>query len=163
MEIRLRDVIEDDLPIFFEQQLDPAANHMAAFTAKEPADRDAFMTRWAKILNNKSIIIKTILYNNQVAGHVLSYASGDTEPDMLEVSYWLGREFWGKGIATQALAAFLPHIRTRPLYARAVKDNIGSIRVLEKCGFTITGEDAGFSNARGEEVEEYILKLEEDP
>lgn len=47
----------------------------------------------------------------------------------------------------------------RPLYARAVKDNIASIRVLEKCGFVLSGEDKGFSNARSKEVEEFILKL----
>ena len=29
----LRDVVEDDLPLFFDYQLDPGANHMAAFTA----------------------------------------------------------------------------------------------------------------------------------
>jgi RimJ/RimL family protein N-acetyltransferase len=76
-----------------------------------------------------------------------------------EVGYWIGREYWGKGIATRALSEFLGHVKVRPLYAHVAKHNIASIRVLEKCGFTISGEDKRFSNARGEEVEEFVLKL----
>jgi RimJ/RimL family protein N-acetyltransferase len=152
----LRDVAQEDLAIFFEQQLDPAANQMAAFTAKDPADRAAFERHWAKILADDAIINQTILFEGQVAGHVSSFKQFG-EP---AVSYWIGREYWGKGIATQALSLFLDLDRTRPLYARAAKDNAASIRVLEKCGFKIVGQDKGFSNSRGEEVEELILKLE---
>jgi RimJ/RimL family protein N-acetyltransferase len=74
-----------------------------------------------------------------------------------EISYWLGKDYWGKGVATAALSAFLDHVEMRPLYARVAKDNLASQRVLEKCGFTVDGEDKGFSNARGVEVEEVIL------
>ncbi|MGH2537560.1 MAG: GNAT family N-acetyltransferase [Candidatus Promineifilaceae bacterium] len=153
--VQLRGLAEDDLAIFFEQQLDPAANHMAAFTAKDPADRDAFMAHWAEILADPGIAIRTILFQGRVAGYVLSHAWFG-EP---EVSYWLGKGFWGRGIATWALAAFLAEQKARPLYARAAKDNIASIRVLQKCGFTISGEDKGYSNARGRQVEEVILTL----
>lgn len=154
--IELRDVVEDDLPIFFTQQQDPEANHMAAFTAKDPSDKDAFMAHWAKILADKTTINQTILFEGQVAGNVAKFEF-DGEPN---VAYWLGKEYWGKGIATAALRELLQEVSTRPLYARAVKDNFGSIRVLQKCGFTIVGEDRGFANARGAEVEEFILKLE---
>ena len=47
----------------------------------------------------------------------------------------------------------------RPIFARAATDNIGSIRVLQKCGFRIIGKDKGFANGRGEDTEEYILRL----
>ncbi|HEU5227347.1 MAG TPA: GNAT family N-acetyltransferase [Ktedonobacteraceae bacterium] len=155
--IVLRDVTMSDLPIFFDQQRDPEANWMAAFTVKDPANRDAFMAHWTRILGNETGTIQTILFNGQVAGSVLSYVDED---EHLEVSYWIGKSYWGKGIATSALSAFQEHIKTRPLYARAAKDNIGSLRVLEKCGFTIIGEGRGFSNARGEEVEEFLLRLD---
>lgn len=154
-QLQLRDVQESDLPIFFEQQLDPDANYMAAFTAKDPTDREAFMARWKKNLGDEKNINQTILLDGQVVGHVLSFEQFGER----EVSYWIGKEFWGKGIATQALTLFLAQTQIRPLYARAVKDNIASRRVLEKCDFTITGEDKGFANARGEEVEEFILTL----
>jgi RimJ/RimL family protein N-acetyltransferase len=155
--ILLRDVAETDLPIFYQHQLDPVAISMAAFTPKDPADRDAFDARWAKILADPNITAKTILFQGQIAGHVLCHAWFG-QP---EISYWIGREFWGQGIATTALAHFLGIVKTRPLYARAAKDNIGSIRVLQKNGFTIAGTASGFSNARGEEVEELLLQLEE--
>jgi RimJ/RimL family protein N-acetyltransferase len=153
----LRDVTEDDLPIFFEQQLDPDANYMAAFSAKNPGDREAFMAKWTRILANDTTKIKTILFNGQVAGSVLIWV--DEELGHPEVSYWLGKEYWGKGIATQALTRFIALQEERPLYGRAVKDNLASIRVLEKCGFKLIGQDKGFANARGMEVEEVILIL----
>ncbi|WP_066399780.1 GNAT family N-acetyltransferase [Neobacillus mesonae] len=153
--IMLRNVIEDDLPIFFKHQLDREALYMAAFTSKDPNDWDSFLTHWNKILTNERIIKQAIIFEDIVVGHVLCFEQFDE----LEVSYWIGKEYWGKGIATKALWEFLKHISIRPLYARAAKDNFGSLKVLENCGFVITGEDSGFSNARGEEVEEFILTL----
>jgi RimJ/RimL family protein N-acetyltransferase len=154
-DVILRDTTEDDLPIFFEQQLDLEANYMAAFTARDPTDKDAFTAHWAKILGDITKINKTVLHDDQVAGYVACFEQfGEWE-----VCYWIGKEFWGRGLATEALSALLGYVKVRPLYARAAKDNIASLRVLEKCGFTISGEDKGFSNARNEKVEEFILKL----
>jgi len=154
----LRNLVNEDLPIFFEQQLDQEANYMAAFTAKDPTDREAFMAHWDKILANETVILQTILCNGQVAGSVSSYE----EEGKPEVTYWLGKEYWGKGISTWALKEFLAHHnQTRPIYARVAKDNLGSRRVLEKCGFKIIGESTGFANARGQEIEEFLLELTE--
>lgn len=155
MNIILRDVQDSDLDSFFEHQQDEKARYMAAFTSKDPADKTAFMTHWTKIRANDAIFIKTILVDTVVAGHVLSYV----QDEQREISYWLGKSFWGKGIATKALSLYLPLVTERPLFARVAKDNIGSKRVLEKCGFTIIGEDKGFANARGSETEEYIMQL----
>jgi RimJ/RimL family protein N-acetyltransferase len=155
--IVLREVIVSDLPLFFDQQLDPEANWMAAFTRKDPADRDAFMAHWTKILKDETSTIQTILFNGRVAGSVSSYVDED---EHLEITYWIGKPYWGKGIATRALSAFLEQNKIRPLYARAAKDNVGSLRVLEKCGFTRIGEGRGFSEVRGEEVEEFLLRLD---
>ncbi len=155
--IQLRRVEGADLLIFFQNQLDTEANHMAAFTAKNPADREAFNAHWAKIMADESIVIRTILFHVRVAGYILSHGwFGD-----LEVSYWIGKEIWGRGIATQALKFFLDEQPERPIYARAVHDNAASLRVLEKCGFVVVSHERGFANARDEEVEEVILKLSE--
>lgn len=151
----LREVRDDDLPVFFDNQRDPEAVQMAAFTSKDPADRAAFDAHWARIRTKDDILIRTIVVDDQVAGSVLSYVM-EGEP---EVSYWLGREFWGRGIATVALAEFLKLQTARPIFARAAKDNAGSLRVLEKCGFEIIGEDKGFAEARGREIEEFLLQL----
>src|SRR5512143_2787145 len=125
--VLLRDVIASDLPIFFEQQFDPIANQMAAFPAR---DREAFMAHWTKIMADEANILKTILYDEQVAGNIVSWDHSGEQ----EVGYWLGREYWGKGIATRALVALLEQVKTRPLYAYVAKHNLASIRVLEKCG-----------------------------
>ncbi len=155
-EVTLRDTIPSDLLIFFEQQSNAEARAMAAFTEEGPLERDAFVERQTKFASDPTIIRRTILCDGNVAGNIVSYLLSDER----EIGYWLGRGYWGQGIATQALALFLQVLPQRPLYARAAKDNAASLRVLEKCGFTLSGEGKGFSNSRGEEVEEYILKLE---
>lgn len=152
----LREVHVEDLPLFFEHQQDPEANSMAAFTAKDPTDQQAFMAHWTRILGDATTTIRTILIEGQVAGSVSSYEETAGHP---EVTYWLGKPYWGKGIATAALRALLAQVTTRPIYARVAKDNRASLRVLEKCGFTIIGEDKGFANARGQEIEEWLLHL----
>ncbi len=158
-EVLLRDVYQGDLDTFFFQQLDPEANYMAAFTAEDPADHDAFIAHWAEILADDAITIKTVVVAGQVAGSILCYP----EQGKPEVGYWIGKQYWGQGIATQALLILLNEVTTRPLHARAAKDNIASLRVLQKCGFAIVGDDAGFSYARDREVEEFVLRLESVP
>lgn len=132
--IQLRNVVESDLPILFEHQADPIANQMAAFPAR---DRDAFMAHWTKILKITSNVIRTVVYNGQIAGTVMCFKRDGKR----EVGYWIGREYWGKGIATHALAVFLQQVNTRPLYGYAAKHNKGSQSVLEKCGFEFLKED----------------------
>ncbi|HET9912455.1 MAG TPA: GNAT family N-acetyltransferase [Anaerolineales bacterium] len=151
--VQLRDVLETDLPIFFEQQLDPEATQMADFPSRT---QDAFMAHWNRIMADDSVLIKTILFDGNVAGNIVCFEQlGERE-----VSYWLGKEYWGKGIATQVLEQFLKHVKTRPLYAHVAKHNVGSRRVLEKCGFAVSGEGSYFSEALGKNVEEYILRLD---
>lgn len=151
-DVLLRDVSEGDLPILFEQQMDPEANRMAAFPAR---DRDAFMAHWGKILSDPATTKKAILYEGQIAGHIGSFEqSGQTL-----VGYWIGKQYWGKGIATKALSALLDQVKKRPLYAHVAKHNLGSIRVLEKCGFTVCDEGTVAADAGGEDIEEVILVL----
>jgi RimJ/RimL family protein N-acetyltransferase len=153
--VALREIQESDLPIFFEHQKDHIANHMAAFTSKDPTDCNQFFEHWSRILADEAIIKRCIVLDNQVMGHVSSFEMFGER----EVSYWINRAYWGKGIATEALKQLLSLVTIRPLYARAAKDNIGSRRVLEKCGFVITDEGSGFANARGVEIEEFIFTL----
>ena len=149
--IHIRDVTESDLPILYEQQLDPEATAMAAFPSR---DHDAFMAHWKKIMAYENNLIKTISSAGEVAGYILSW---EMEGER-EVGYWLGKEYWGKGIATQALAEYVSIVKTRPLMSHVARHNIGSRRVLEKCGFKVIGEDK-YTNPAGVEVEEFVLKL----
>ena len=157
--IMLRKVESPDLETFYRQQLEPEAMRMAAFVCEDPTDRAAFDAHWDKILKSSQIAKRTIVAEGEVAGHISCYPHGEH----LEVTYWLGREFWGRGLATQALSGTLHLIADRPISARAATDNIGSIRVLQKCGFKIVGENKDFANARGEDTEEFILRLDLNP
>jgi RimJ/RimL family protein N-acetyltransferase len=156
-DIMLREVADADLPIFFEQQRDPDANHMAAFTARDPSDWGAFLAHQRRNLADETNTTRTVLYDGQVSGSIACYQA---RPGELEVTYWLGKEYWGQGIATAALRAFLGMVTVRPIYGRAAKDNLGSLRVLQKCGFAIIGEGSGYANARGAEIEECLLRLD---
>jgi RimJ/RimL family protein N-acetyltransferase len=151
----LREVQPADLPTFFEQQRDPLAVHMAAFTVKDPNDRAAFDAHWAWLLADPSITVRTIVADNRVAGSVLSYV-GDIG---LEVSYWLDRDLWGRGVATAALAEFLRLQTERPIRGRAAVDNAASIRVLQKCGFILVSQERSYANARQAQIEEVLMEL----
>lgn len=156
MQVTLREICDADFPIFFTQQLDRAANWMAAFTPIDPTNRAAFDERWQRLRQDDKIIMRTILADNEVAGSILAYG----EPGIREISYWIGKPYWGHGVATKAARIFISGLDERPLYARVAKDNLGSMRVLEKCGFVIVMGDKAFAHARGKMVEEWVMKLE---
>ncbi len=151
-EVRLRDVTEDDLPTFFDHQRDPLAIAMAAFPAR---DREAFREHWTtKVLGDDTVTKKTVLFDERVVGNIVSWEmSGETL-----VGYWIGRDHWGRGIASRALSLFVADVDTRPLHAHVAKHNVASIRVLEKCGFGVVGEDT--ITESDHEIEELILRLD---
>jgi RimJ/RimL family protein N-acetyltransferase len=156
MDVTLREVRDGDLSVFYAQMTDPEGTWMAAFTAKDPSDRAHFDAHWARIRHDPAVIVRTVVGKN---GEVVGHAGVFGPPEEREVTYWIGREYWGRGAATAALRELLGDIPNRPLHARAAADNGGSIRVLQKCGFMAIGNERGFANARGEEIDEVILTL----
>ncbi|MCC6297949.1 MAG: GNAT family N-acetyltransferase [Anaerolineales bacterium] len=147
----LRPVTDSDLPTLYEQQLDPEATAMAAFPSRH---EETFYAHAKKIMANESVIFKAIVFDGQVAGSIVSWEMEGHR----EVGYWIGKEFWGKGIATRALGEYVKIVTARPLFAHVAKHNIGSKRVLEKCGFVVIGEDS-YSNPAGVLVDEFVLRL----
>jgi RimJ/RimL family protein N-acetyltransferase len=155
-EIILRKSEIDDLELFFTFQLDKEASYMAAFTPQNPSDKSAYLIKYTKLFNDPAINNQTIIVDNIIAGSIAKFEiEGDAE-----ITYWIDKKFWGKGIATMALQHFLTIENARPLFGRVAFDNRGSQRVLEKCGFKKIGKDKGFANARQKEIEEFIYKLE---
>ncbi len=150
--VQLREVQESDLPVFFENQADEAASRLAAVPSR---DREAFESHWARILADPTSTIRTILFDGQVAGNVLSF----DRDGLRELGYWISREFWGRGIATAAVAAFLEAETKRPLHAKVAGDNHGSVRVLEKSGFTLIGSERVYDDVRGGEIEDRLYEL----
>jgi RimJ/RimL family protein N-acetyltransferase len=157
MGLTLREVGDEDLPLLFEQWADPVAVHMAAFTAPDHMDWDAFERRWSRLRADETVLARVIVVDDEVAGTIGSWGdSGERE-----VTYWIGRSYWGKGIATDALNAFLAVERSRPLHARVASDNVASRRVLEKCGFGVIAMERNVAEARSAEIEELVLRLDE--
>ncbi|WP_326948124.1 MULTISPECIES: GNAT family N-acetyltransferase [unclassified Amycolatopsis] len=154
--IALRPVEDADLDALFEQQRDPEAVRMAAFTHKDPDDREAFDAHMAKVRFSAGITHRAVTRDGVLVGSIAAFVmEGDTE-----ITYWIDRSVWGQGIAGQALALLLDAVEVRPLHARAASDNAGSLRVLQRAGFTVVGTDTGYANARGAEIEETILRLD---
>ncbi|MEV0278740.1 GNAT family N-acetyltransferase [Streptomyces sp. NPDC050610] len=155
MEISLRETQDRDLPIFWEHLTDPEMQHMAAATRKYHYDRGHFDRFWVKVRSDPARLLRTVLADGAVAGHAVVSGS----PSEREVSYVVGRSHWGRGIASRALAELIKLEDIRPLHATAAADNAGSIRVLEKCGFIVTGRGRSFAQARGQDIDIVHLTL----
>jgi RimJ/RimL family protein N-acetyltransferase len=155
VEIALRAVQDSDLPVFYGQMTDPEAVRMAAFGPEDPYDREAFAAYWQR-LRSSSDVLRTVLADGVVAGNAAVYGVAGER----EVTYWIDRSYWGRGVATAALRALLAEVPERPLYARAAADNAASLRVLGKCGFRESVRARGYANGRGQEIEEVVLILE---
>ncbi|GAA1814105.1 GNAT family N-acetyltransferase [Nesterenkonia flava] len=155
MNITLRDVEAGDLDQFFLFQQDADAAHMAGFAPTNPSDRSIFDHHWGEILNDENSLVRTIDVDGQPAGSIAVFRDEDCH----EIMFWTDKQFWGQGITTTAMDQFLKEFQSRPLRARVVVDNLGSLRILETRGFKEVGEEQVFSNARAEVVTEKILQL----
>jgi RimJ/RimL family protein N-acetyltransferase len=150
--VRLRTVEDGDLDVFFDHQADPQAVEMAAFPAR---DREQFTAHWARLRADDALVTRTILAAGTVAGNIGSWP--DDGQQLL--GYWVGREWWGRGVATAALALFVDELAVRPLHAHVAAHNVGSIRVLEKCGFR-RGRAAEAVALASDGVEELVFVLD---
>ena len=145
-----------DLDVLFQFQLDEQAGYLAAFMPKDYTNRAAYLSKFSKLLADPSVNNQTIRIGDAIVGHVAKFVlHGDTE-----ITYWIDRSYWGQGIATQALSAFLLIETDRPVFARVAFDHVASQRVLEKCGFLKIASDRGFANARQQEIVEWIYRLD---
>jgi RimJ/RimL family protein N-acetyltransferase len=151
-EVALRGLEDADLDTVFEFMRDPESVRMAAFTAEDPDDREAFD---AHMRANPETINQVVLSDGQVVGTIACFVmEGDTE-----ITYWIDRAVWGQGVAGRAVALMLELVTTRPLHARAASDNAGSLKVLTKAGFEVVGTEVSYAAGRKAEIEETILVL----
>lgn len=152
----LRPVEDADLDALFDQMREPESVRMAAFTTADPEDRRAFDAHMARVKSSPGVILRAVTCDGRLAGSISSFVTeGKTE-----VTYWIARDFWGRGIATRALELLLELVPTRPVHARAASDNAGSLRVLQKLGFQVTGTETSFAAGRSAEIEETLLRLD---
>ena len=148
--ISIRPVIEADLETLFEYESDPVAQEMAVFGAR---DHESFMAHWHKILADEDLVARAVVVDGGLAGNIGSW----THDGKRYVGYWIGRDFWGRGIATEALRALCAEIIERPIYALVADSNVGSKRVLEKAGFAATTDEP---TAGHDGVREWLYRLD---
>lgn len=149
----LRHVVESDLDVFFAHQADPAGSAMAGVPSR---DRATFDEHWRRVLANEENVTRTIEADGQVVGNIGSWPADGRR----YVGYWLGQEYWGRGLATAALREFVAELTERPLHALVSTDNVGSIRVLEKCGFVEVERHAEHNEHAGRVIEEILYRLD---
>ncbi len=153
--VALRLIEDSDLDAFFDHMRDPESVQMAAFTAKDPDDRKAFDAHMSMVRTSPDTTLRAVTRDGGLVGSISSFV----DEDRTEITYWIDRAVWGQGVASEALAQFLDIVVVRPLYARAASDNVGSLRVLRKAGFTIVGTEVSYAPARRTEIEESVLRL----
>jgi RimJ/RimL family protein N-acetyltransferase len=152
--IGLRAVTDADLDALFDQMRDPESIWMAAFTPDDPDDRPAFDAHMARVRSSTDVTLRAVTCDSQFVGSISAFAvEGHTE-----VTYWIDRAAWGRGIASRALELLMDLVPVRPLHARAASDNLSSLRVLQKAGFKIIGTENAFAPARHSVIEEAILR-----
>ena len=154
--ISLRPLDHADFDLLFEWGQDPEAIAMAAFTHADPSDRAAFDAHHERIRSNPDCMLLAIEDDSGLAGTIGSF----TMEGEREITYWVDRARWGRGIASAALQAFLELETTRPLYGRCAEHNVGSARVLQRAGFEQIGTDKGYANGVDREVVEHIYRLD---
>lgn len=156
MRIELRDVRKTDITIFYVQQNDVGAHQMVGITTHAPDDKIAYFQKWERIFPDENVTKRTILYDGRVAGIINCFYAPWSGKQ--EVGYWIGREFWSRGIATKALKLFLEIEKRRPLFATSSAHNKASIVVLEKSGFKQTAtEKVKLDDGRA--IEEFRFEL----
>jgi RimJ/RimL family protein N-acetyltransferase len=157
MTIALRHIEDGDLNALYEQQRDPVAVRMAAFTPENPDDRAAFDAHMTRVRTDADVTIRAVTRDATLVGSVASFViDGQTE-----VTYWIEKSAWGCGVASQALALLLDLVSVRPIYARAASDNVASLRVLSRAGFVAVGTERSYANGRGGVIEETILRKDQ--
>jgi RimJ/RimL family protein N-acetyltransferase len=155
----LRRMDDADHNAVFRMMADPQAVEMAAFTADDPTDRNAFDAHLARVLSDPSITHRVVVDGSGTfVGTIALFPSDEGH---LEVTYWIDRDQWGRGHASRALGLVLADA-PRPVLARVAIDNLASRRVLEKAGFVAVGRDRNVASGRGTELDELLLRLDSE-
>ncbi len=84
-----------------------------------------------------------VTFNGGVAGSVGVVPKYDVYRKSIEIGYFIGEQFWGKGIGTEAVALVIDYIRhtfdVLRVYAEIFAHNQASMKVLQKNGFHLEG------------------------
>lgn len=156
-EIVLRPTTASDVRVLHGFEVDPFSNVMAG---TKPRDWATFEARWAEILGDPDGSVTGVTPRVIVADGVVVGAVNIAPQDGRDsIGYWIGREHWGRGIATRAVGLMLREFTRRPLIATTAGHNAASMRVLEKHGFVVVSRRMTAETARTVARETVTLEL----
>lgn len=159
--VRLRSVAPSDLPELYVLQCDPASNALAG---TKPRSREAFFDAWARTLADARVNARIIELQGQsawaIVGSIACFPVEENGASRDMLGYWIGRAYWGRGIASLAASLFLAEEQRRPLLATAATANTASRKILERNGFRLIGVRMGEETDRyvASEIAEYTLE-----
>ncbi|MEU3173804.1 MULTISPECIES: GNAT family N-acetyltransferase [unclassified Streptomyces] len=139
---------DSDLPVLHRQSNAPEALWTAAFTAEDPARREAFETRRARLRTAPDAVVRTVPRDGDVVGHTVVYGTAGER----EATYRADRAYRayrGRGVATAALRALPAEVTERPPHTRMAAGDAGPPRVPEKCGFRVVARETRYAPPRG--------------
>ena len=147
--VTLRDVRPSDIERFYDYQADPVSNEMAGVSAR---DRAAHEAHWAEVRQDPANVQRTIVDDDVVVGNIASFVMDGHR----QIGYRIGREHWGRGIASQAVQLFVADVELRrPLFGHVLETNLGSLRVLHKAAFVEVSRQL----LEGDPAPEIVLQL----
>jgi ribosomal-protein-alanine N-acetyltransferase len=98
---------------------------------------------WVEVGSKQGGTVRAIEYHGLFCGVIGAVRQHFEYSHCAEIGYWLGREYWGKGIATEAVIKLTQLVfadsKLQRLYAPVFSANKASMRVLEKAGYKLEG------------------------
>lgn len=153
--IDLRDFDDDDHDAVFAMMRDREALELVAFTADHPDDPDEFDAWLHRRRAHPDVTLFTVTEDGGYAGTAALFR---TEADR-EVTIWLARHAWGRGIGTATLEILVSREPERPLYARAAAHNAAAVAILRRVGFAEVSRAVSFAPGLGRDAEQVVFAL----
>lgn len=150
-------ITEEDIKALYPLGNDADVSWMSGGGLTYPVSYEVFRTKKTIALSTSfgEMASYAIRWNNTLVGSIGYFRRQQDLP--LEIGYWLGKKYWGKGIATEALRLALGAMQdsgvSGTVMATTMFDNLSSQHILQKCGFREIGTEVLDSPARGQEVE----------
>ncbi len=141
--IELRDYKESDAAQLVELANNVNVSQYLVYTFPHPYTLDDAVWWITAGSRENGAITKAVEYHGELIGSVGITPQAGWKSHTAEIGYWLGEEFWGRGIATQVLERMTNEVfageRWNKLFAPVLSPNQASMRVLEKNGYQLEG------------------------
>lgn len=128
-----------------------------------PTDAERFCRLRARRIEDGPITFALTLHSSLIGMIEAVFKPGQSPGPVYALAYWIGQPYWGKGLMSEAVRAFVTHVfqidNARLIVSAVLKENAASLRIQEKLGFVRDEEKLIHSRPRGVEVPLITTKL----